>query len=628
MQDITTDVLVVGAGPVGLSLAMNLASRGVKVTIAEIRAYAEPPNVKCNHVAARTMERFRTLGVAHKLRDAGLPEDHPNDVVFRTAMCGIELTRIPIPGRKGRYTSKEGPDTWWPTPEPPHRINQLFLEPILLEHTASLPNVTLLNRTQVTGFEQDDQGVTATLVDVQSSCRSGEGRDPVASAEGEKTLDSGLRRNDSSGGPGPRRNDSPGDSGLRRNDSPGGSGLRGDDSPGDSGHRRDDSSGESGAGGGRSVRTIRARFLVGCDGGSSTVRKAIGAKLEGTPVIQRVQSTYIRAPKLLSMLPGKKAWSYYSVNPRRCGTVFAIDGRQTWLVHNHLNPQELEFDSVERDWAIRQILGVGEDFEYEVITKEDWVGRRLVADRFRDRNVFIAGDAAHLWVPYAGYGMNAGIADALNLSWLLAARIQGWADERILDAYEAERQPITEQVSRFAMDHAAKMIKARSAVPPNIEAQDDAGARERERIGAEAYALNVEQFCCAGLNFGYFDDRSPIIAYDGEDPPAYSMGSFTESTVPGCRAPHFWLRDGRSLYDAFGKGYTLLRFDGGADVSSMTSAAATRGVPLTVLDVDADDVPAAYHHTLVLCRDDQHVAWRGDAAPGHAGRFMDLLRGA
>ena len=143
-------------------------------------------------------------------------------------------------------------------------------------------------------------------------------------------------------------------------------------------------------------RRIRCRYLVGCDGGSSTVRKAIGAKLEGTPVIQRVQSTYIRAPQLRAMIPGKPAWSYYSVNPRRCGTVFAIDGHETWLVHNHLNPDEPEFDTVDRDWAIRQILGVGPDFQYEVLSREDWVGRRLVAGRFRDRNVFIAGDAAHL----------------------------------------------------------------------------------------------------------------------------------------------------------------------------------------------------------------------------------------
>ena len=119
--------------------------------------------------------------------------------------------------------------------------------------------------------------------------------------------------------------------------------------------------------------------------------------------------------------------------------------------------------------SIRAILGVGPDFEYEIISKEDWVGRRLVADRFRNGRAFICGDAAHLWMPYAGYGMNAGIADATNLAWLLAAVLHGWAEPAILDAYEAERQPITEQVSRFAMDMARKVLSQRRAVPTEIE---------------------------------------------------------------------------------------------------------------------------------------------------------------
>ena len=200
------------------------------------------------------------------------------------------------------------------------------------------------------------------------------------------------------------------------------------------------------------------------------------------------------------------------MNPRRCGTVFAIDGKQDWLIQNHLGLDEPEFDSVDRDQSIRQILGVAADFEYEVLSKEDWVGRHLVADRFRNGKVFLAGDAAHLWMPYAGYGMNAGIADAINLSWLLAARLQGWAAEAMLDAYEAERLPFTVQVSQFAMNHAQQMIKMKRAVPANIEEAGPAGDALRAEVGQGAYDLNVQQFCCAGLNFGYFYAGSPIIA--------------------------------------------------------------------------------------------------------------------
>ena len=136
-----TSVLIVGAGPVGITLAMDLAWRGIDVTVAERRARNEPPSVKCNHVAARTMEIFRRLGVVQTVRNAGLPADYPNDIAFRTTTTGIEFARIPIPCRAERYTATGGPDTSWPTPEPPHRINQIYLEPLLVDHAAAMPDV-------------------------------------------------------------------------------------------------------------------------------------------------------------------------------------------------------------------------------------------------------------------------------------------------------------------------------------------------------------------------------------------------------------------------------------------------------------------------------------------------------
>jgi hypothetical protein len=308
--------------------------------------------------------------------------------------------------------------------------------------------------------------------------------------------------------------------------------------------------------------------------------------------------------------------------------VYAIDGRERWLVHNYLRPDEADFDSVDRDWAIRTILGVGPDFSYEIISKEDWYGRRLLADKFRDRCAFIAGDAAHIWVPYAGYGMNAGIADATNLSWLLAAHLNGWAPPAILDAYEAERLPITDQVSRFAMAHAEAEIRRRGAVPGTIEDASPEGARARAEIGEATYAINVQQYACAGLNFGTYYDRSPIIAHDGAACPPYTMASYTPSVVPGCRTPHLWVGERRSLYDALGPEFTLLRLHQAIDVAPLVAAAERRHMPLVVLDIDATDAADVYSRKLVLSRPDQHIAWSGDALPADPLALIDRVRGA
>jgi len=542
---LSTSVLVVGAGPVGLTLAMDLAWRGVDVVVVELRAEGEPPSVKCNHTSARSMEIFRRLGVAKALREAGLPGDYPNDVAYRTTFLGRELSRIPIPARDDRYTAQGGPDTWWPTPEPPHRINQIFLEPVLFAHAAKQPRIRILNRAQLVDFVQDADGVRAEVLDLE----------------------------------------------------------------------------------GGQAFMIDARYLVGCDGGRSTIRRKIDAKLQGDAVIQRVQSTYIRAPGLLRELKEKPAWMTFSANPRRVGNAYAIDGKETWLIHNFLRDDEADFESVDREGGIRAILGVDADFEIEMLTKEDWFGRRLVADKFREGRVFICGDAAHIWVPFAGYGMNAGIADAANLSWMLAAVLRGWAPASLLDAHERERQPITEQVSHFVMNHAVEMSRYRREVPDNIEAEGPEGDAVRAAFGQQMYDLNVQQYCCGGLNFGYFYDNSPIVAYDGEAAPAYTMDGFTPSTVPGARTPHFWLGDGRSLYDAMGPDYTLLRFDPSVPVETLLEAAAARGAPLELLDIGPGDVPQAYRHKLVISRPDQHVAWRGDAAPSDGLAVIDLIRG-
>jgi 2-polyprenyl-6-methoxyphenol hydroxylase-like FAD-dependent oxidoreductase len=536
---INTEVLIVGAGPVGLSLAMDLGRRGVGVTLAELRAAGEPPSVRCNHVSARTMEAFRRLGIAAAVRDAGLPADYPNDVVFRTTATGIEMARIPIPCRAERYITKDGPDTWWPTPEPPHRINQIYLEPVLFACATATPGLRIVNRTRVCDFEQDGDGVLAIAEDLDSN----------ESFE------------------------------------------------------------------------IRARYLVGCDGAHSDVRHIMGVRLSGDAAVVQVQSTYIHAPDLLGMMPSR-AWAVDCLNSRSWGLLFAIDGHDRWLIHNFL-------PTVDRDRSIREILGVGPSFAFKILGQEDWTGRRMIADRFRDRHVFLCGDAAHIWVPFAGYGMNAGIADALNLSWMLAGVIKGWASRAILAAYEIERRPITDQVSRYAMATSlARTSQRQRSIPVTIEQPGPKGDAIRARIGRESYDINVGQFCCGGLNFGYYYAGSPIIAYDGESAPAYDIYDFRQSTVPGCRTPHLWLRDGRSLYDVLGSDFTLLRFDIQANIDGIIEAAARRAVPLAVVDVDSSEAADLYSYKLLLSRPDQHVAWRGNESPENPAKLIDRIRGA
>jgi FAD binding domain len=265
---------------------------------------------------------------------------------------------------------------------------------------------------------------------------------------------------------------------------------------------------------------------------------------------------------------------------------------------------------------------------YEILSSENWTGRRLVASKFRDRRAFICGDAAHVWMPLGGFGMSAGIADAANLAWKLAGVLHGWATPELLDAYEAERQPITDQASRIISDIARQRMLQAEELSPDIERLDGVGEAARAAAGQRAYALDVEQQCCGGLNFGYFCDRSPIIAYDGEQAPTYTMGTFTSSTVPGCRAPHLWVGGRRSLYDAMGPDYTLLRLDRAASSDGIVAAAEERGLPLAVLDVGSDEASPVYSHRLVLVRPDQHVAWRGDEEPADSLGLVDLVRGA
>jgi 2-polyprenyl-6-methoxyphenol hydroxylase-like FAD-dependent oxidoreductase len=541
-----SDIIIVGAGPVGMILALDLARRGVDVIVIEQHDQEAEPRKRCNHISARSLEILRQLGIAAEIRDAGLPPDYPQDVAFVTALNGYELSRIRIPARRDVYGSEGYDDSGWPTPEPPHRCNQLYWEPILQRHLLASPRIRTFYGLSIEEVGQDADGTFAR------------GRSRETGEE----------------------------------------------------------------------ETFEARYLVGCDGGSSLVRKAIGARFEGQEVVSGTRTVYIKSDGLLGKLSNTPAWMTWFLNPNVLGCVVAMNGKDLWGFHFWLPVGEPDFDSVDPAEGIRE--GMGEDLDYEIVSTDDWYGRRLVANRFRDRRIFLCGDAAHIWIPLAGYGMNAGIADAGNLSWLLAAVVQGWAEPTILDAYEAERQPVTQQVSRHVMSLALANLDTDRTKnpPPELFVEGPEGEAARAEMGRFFYDANVGQFACKGLNFGTYYDGSPIIAYDGEEAPAYDLSNYTPTTVAGCRTPHVWRDDGTSLYDAMGPGYTLLRTDPSVDVSAIEAAAARRGLPLDLLDLAPSEAGDLYRHKLVLSRPDQHVAWRGDVVPEDPLALVDLLRGA
>ncbi len=544
-------LLIAGAGPVGMCAAIAAASRGIDVVVVEAGAADRPADAKCNTVASRTMETLRGFGIAEQVRNAGLPDDYPTDVVYATSVAGPEFTRIGLPSRAERRPDPfpQGfPDAGWRTPEPLVRVSQLYLNPILARRLHATPGITVRYDTEVLGYEQDAEQVRVSVRD--------------------------------------------------------------------------------GAG---ATRTLSARYLIAADGGRSAVRHAMGIRLQGDAELARMRSTLVRAPGLKALFDGRRpAWMTWVANHKVRGVAVAIDGADTWLLHRQVPAGVSDFAALDLHGSIRDLLGVAEDFHYQVLNHEDWIGRRMVASRLRDRRVFLAGDAAHLWVPFAGYGMNAGIADGMNIAWLVANVLEGWADAAMLDAYEAERHPITEQVSRLAMQSMLDTVDAmgENAVPPSLASRfNPAGIAMRKVIGAKLHKLNVPQFAPEGLNFGYYYEGSPVIAYDQEPAPPYTMGSVTPSTVPGCRMPHFWLAPGDSVYDHLGPAYTLLRFDPALPVEPLLAAARDARMPLALLDAPARGDDAAFRHALLIVRRDQHVAWRGNTLPASPSDLVAKLCG-
>jgi len=521
-------VLIIGGGPVGMGLAIELGQRGIRCLVVE--RYATPqPIPKGQNLTQRTMEHFHFWGAEQRLRQARTipPEYGIGGLTAYGTLLGPHvhdwLQRDLV--KQYYFTANE-------------RLPQYATEAVLRQRVAELPTVQVLYGWEMSAIQQDEQGVTATV--------------------------------------------------LER------------------------------AGGAR--RVVRAAYAVGCDGARSPVREQAGLRQTLT-AHDRVMVLLVFRSKglheLLKRYPGK---SYYNVLQPALQGYWKFFGRvdlgNTWFFHAPVPP-----GTTADNFDFRAYLhqAVGAEFEVEFEHIGFWDLRFAIADAYRAGRVFIAGDAAHSHPPYGGYGVNSGLEDARNLGWKLAARLQGWGSEALLDSYDAERRPVFQStIDDFiakSIENDRAFLQAYGHEPDPAAFAAALQARAQGAVG-EVHAFEPHY------------EGSPIVWRAGCAPAVCSAkGSHRFDARAGHHLAPAALDGGGNVYNALGDGFTLLALGAAATaVQAFQSVADALGLPLTVLAAPATGEAARYQASLVLVRPDQFVAWATDASQVSLDQASQVLR--
>jgi 2-polyprenyl-6-methoxyphenol hydroxylase-like FAD-dependent oxidoreductase len=530
-------VLIVGAGPTGLTLAIDLGLRGVRTMIIEQKDAPQflPKMERCN---ARTMEIYRRMDIVDKVRAAGLPAHCPMDIFIVLSLVEPPLVHHPHPSvdeAKAQIAKSE--DGGLPL-EPYQLISQYTLEPLLKSIAETLPSVTVRYGCELVSFEQDERSVTAH----------------VKASDG-------------------------------------------------------------------SLSTLRAAYMVGCDGGNSLVRRQLGIELNGEANIQQLRQALYYCEDLYERIPIGKG-RHYHVADAEGSFLIVQDSTRHFTLHSVV--------ATDADMARMFERAVAMPVKFEMLYVGQWRMNLLLADRYGEGRVFLAGDAVHLVIPTGGLGMNTGVGDAIDLSWKLAATLAGWGGPELLASYEIERRQVGERnvaASGFATQGRRRW---RTLYRPDIRERTPAGAALREAL---ARVADVEQHKATemiGAELGYRYVGSPLIASEPGEGPEFDFMVYTPTTWPGARLPHVWLNDGSAMQDriGYGHGYTLLRLGGTkTDVNALQRAFAAVGAPLQVLDIADARARNVYGYDLLLLRPDMHVVWRGDNAPAEPMKLAAMATG-
>jgi 2-polyprenyl-6-methoxyphenol hydroxylase-like FAD-dependent oxidoreductase len=531
-------VLIAGGGPVGMTLALNLARYGVRSLLVE-RNSTTTRHPKMDLTNGRSMELFRRLGLTEKLRDAGVPRENPFDISWVTSMAGHELHRFKYPSSAEAAKLIREHNDGSQASEAALRVSQIVIEPVLKRAIDENPLVDVRFGTSFERLiDQDEEGVN-----VEIYCAATDRTD-----------------------------------------------------------------------------TVRCQYLAGCDGGGSRVRRQIDVTLDGDMEVAGAHMVHFRSRASDVLQRWGITWHYQTGR----GTIIAQDDKeiytlQAWLIPG-LGIDTMRPEDVLEGWA-------GRKFDYEILQANPWTANFVVAQQYRAGRVLLAGDSAHQFIPTGGYGMNSGVADAAGLAWVLAARIQGWGGDVLLDAYDVERRPTAWWHLEASRRHMGVRMEIGQlyAESGELDGEGPVAEDKRRSVGQKIAGLGNAENESWGVELGYRYDESPIVI--GEpNPPAVDPITYRPSTWPGARLPHVFLSDGESIQDKLGLYLTLVAVDR-VDSVAWEIAAGALGIPLLVLQLGRPDLLPIYEKNLLLVRPDQHVAWRGDGLPSDIAAVLTRVVG-
>jgi 2-polyprenyl-6-methoxyphenol hydroxylase-like FAD-dependent oxidoreductase len=365
---------------------------------------------------------------------------------------------------------------------------------------------------------------------------------------------------------------------------------------------------------------IECQYLAGCDGGGSRVRRQLGIELDGNMAVAGAYMVHFRSDARDLMQRWGIAWHYQNGG----GSLIAQNDQDIWTLQRWLipgeDPDQLKAEDILETWA-------GCKFDYEILQANPWAANLVVAERYVDNRVALAGDSAHQYIPTGGYGMNSGIADAAALSWALAALVQGWGGDKLLAAYEAERKPTAWWHLEAAQRHMAVRIAFSElyAAAGDLEGDSPEAAARRSAAAEQVVKLGNAENESWGVEQGYRYDGSPIIAHEAGAPTIDPL-TYRPNTWPGVRLPHVFLEPGLSIHDKLGRYFTLIALTP-TNTAAVRQAAEAADIPVEIVELNRPDLLPIYERPLLLVRPDQHIAWRGDRLPDDVNGLLSLAAG-